>query len=165
MQNRARRGDLTALPAPRLHGAWASYDKNGDGVLQPAELAQLVALVRRSFTPMQLDAAHTAMTAAGLDVDEQWLRGAWCVARCSVCRQWVVGARQLMNDKKRQACPHRKIRCYFRALRRGVGARHRELLNVARVGMRLDVTIDCEGFERLVQLARRREEAPALLQP
>ena len=87
MQNRARRSGLTAPPAPRLLGAWASYDKNGNGVLQPAELAKLVAAVRRSFTPMQLDAAHTAMTAAGLDVDEQWLRGAWCVARCSVCRQ------------------------------------------------------------------------------
>ena len=84
MQNRARRSGLTAPPAPRLLGAWAAYDKNGKGVLQPAELAKLVAVVRLSFTPMQLDAAHTAMTAAGLDVDEQWLRGAWCVARCSV---------------------------------------------------------------------------------
>ena len=65
---------------------------DGDGVLQPAELAKLVAAVRGSFTPMRLDAAHAAMTAAGLGVDEQWLRGAWCVARSiRGCRQWVVG--------------------------------------------------------------------------
>ena len=31
--------------------------------------------------------------------------------------------------------------------------------------MSVDGTVGCEGFERLVQLARRREEAPALLQP
>jgi hypothetical protein len=28
-----------------------------------------------------------------------------------------------------------------------------------------DGMVDCEGFERLVQLAWGREEAPALLQP
>ena len=112
MQNRARRGGLTAPPAPRLQGAWASYDKNGDGVLQPAELAKLVAMVRRSFTPMQLDAAHTALAAAGLDVDEQWLRGAWCVAPCSVCRQraitgWGCPAEatpRWLNPRRRLSC-------------------------------------------------------------
>jgi hypothetical protein len=91
---------MTAPPAPRLQGAWASYDASGDGALQPAERAKLVAAVRGSFTPMRLDAAHAAMAAAGLDVDELWLRGAWCVARCSICRERVVGARQSRGDGK-----------------------------------------------------------------
>jgi hypothetical protein len=55
--------------------------------------------VRGSFTPMRLDAAHAAMAAAGLDVDEQWLRGVWCVARCSICRHWVVGGRQYIGRR------------------------------------------------------------------
>ena len=52
--------------------------------------------------------------------------------------------------------------CYFCALR-GVGTvPRRETLKVARA----NGTVDCKGFERLVQLARRRPgEAPALPQP
>ena len=90
---------MTAPPAPRLQGAWASYDANGDGALQPAELAKLVAAVRGSFTPMRLDAAHAAMAAAGLDVDEQWLRGVWCVARCSIIMQTVGCGGQTIDGR------------------------------------------------------------------
>ena len=67
-----------------------------------------------------------------------------------------------MNDGEIMLRVILQIRCYFRALRRGAGARRRELLNVAPA----DGTVDCEGFERLVQLARGRGEAPpALPQP
>ena len=58
-------------------------------------------------------------------------------------------------------CALTRIRCYVRALRRGAGGCCREIMS----RMSGDGTVGCKGFERLVQLARRREEAPALLQP
>ena len=75
----------------------------------------------------------------------------------------------MMNDGEIMLRVVLQIRCCFRALRRGVGARRRELellsrdlLNVAP----MDGTVDCEGFERLVQLAQGRGQAPpALPQP
>jgi hypothetical protein len=69
-------------------------------VLQPAELAKLVAAVRGSFTPMRLDAARAAMAAAGLDVDEQWLRGVWCVSRLVLMQTVGDGCRTIGCGRK-----------------------------------------------------------------
>ena len=154
-------GGMTAPPASRLQGAWASYDANGDGVLQPAELAKLVAAVRGSFTPMRLDGRCGPRRHGGRWARRRRAMAARGLVRRAVLHLQTVGCGGQKIDGRWEnnvKCAPTRIRRYVRALRRGAGGRCREMMSMGG-------TVGCKGFERLVQLARRREEAPALLQP
>ena len=45
-----------------LRGAWAGYDKDGDGKLDTAELDRMLAFLREKFTPLDFEAGFDQVT-------------------------------------------------------------------------------------------------------